>query len=188
MKMYRENFGFNNFNKKMMISIFSVCIFFFVAFLSVGFSAFQTTLIMTDIVAEVKFDADARVSNFQVDTLNNNAVGSNTDYNYNRIYGNILLPNKDSSVVYEVEVVNLGNAKVGVSAITGLDPSLNITLSDDYSIGDPIKDEDNQYTLGAKMKFYITIGYADTATPVTTEQSFNLVFDFIPIKWFSKVT
>ncbi len=177
MKMYKENYGFNNFNKKMMLSLFSVCIFFFVAFLSVGFSAFQTTLIMSDISAEIKFDTDARVSNFKVASINNSAVGSNTDYNYNRIYGNILLPNSDSSVTYEVEVVNLGNTKVGISNITELDPSLKYTLTD-YAVGQPIIDEDNQYTLGATMKFYITIQYADGATPVSTEQSFNLVFDF----------
>lgn len=178
MKMYKENFGFNNFNKKMMISIFSVCIFFFVAFLSVGFSAFQESLIITNIAAEVQFtDAYARVSNFKVHELNNSAVGSNTDYNYDRIYGNILLPNIDSTVVYEVEVVNLERTKVGIADIIGLDPSLTYTLSD-YVLGNPIKDENNQYTLGTTMKFYITIGYAEGAAPIATQQSFNLTLDF----------
>lgn len=179
MKMYKENFGFNNFNKKMMISIFSVCIFFFVVFLSVGFSAFQESLIITNIAAEVQFtDAYARVSNFKVHELSNSAVGSNTDYNYNRIYGNILLPNSDSSVVYEVEVVNLERTKVGIADIIGLDSSLTYTLSEGYALGDPIKDENDRYTLGTKMKFYITIGYVEGATPIATEQSFNLVLDF----------
>ena len=178
MKMYRENFGFNNFNKKMLVSIFSVFIFIFVAFLSVGFAAFQTTLIMKDISAEIKYDVLVRVSNFKVSSPNNNAVAQNTDYNYNRIYGDVLLPNANSSVTYEVEVVNLGNTKAGISSITGLSNNLEYTITGGYECGDPIKNEDNQYTLGAVMKFYITIQYANGAMPTQDIQSFNLVLDF----------
>ena len=130
MKMYKENFGFNNFNKKLMFSIFSVCIFFFVGFLSVGFSAFQTSLVMKDISAEVKFEADTRVSAFSVSTTNGSASSSNVDYNYNRIYGDIILSNNNSSVTYEVEVVNLGNVKVGIASILGMDSNLTYTLTD----------------------------------------------------------
>lgn len=178
MKMYRENFGFNNFNKKILLSVFSVCIFFFVFFLSVGFSAFELDLVMKDITAEVKFyDTDAIVSSFKSNTLNGNAVASNTDYNYNRIYGDIVLPDTESSVLYEVQVVNLGNAKIGISSMTGLDPSLEYTLTG-YTVGDPIMDENGQYKLGTTMTFYITIKYAEGATPVSESQAFNILIDF----------
>lgn len=178
MKMYGENFGFNKFNKKLMLSIFSVYIFFFVIFLSVAFSAFEMELVMKDITAEIKFmPDDARVTSFASTTPNNGGIASNTDYNYNRIYGDIQLPNSDSSVVYEVQVTNLGNAKVGIATITGLSSDLDYTLSS-YEIGDPIQDEDGQYKLGTVMTFYITIHYAEGATPTSSLQSFNLQLEF----------
>lgn len=177
MKMYRENFGFNNFNKKMLVSTFSVFIFIFVVFISVGFAAFQTTLVMKDISALIKYDVDVRLSSFKVSTPNNSAIAQNTDYNYNRIYGDILLPNANSSVTYEVEVVNLGNTKAGISSISGISDNLEYTITN-YNLGEAIRDEDGQYTLNATMKFYITIKYAEGATPIQETQSFNLLFDF----------
>ena len=70
MKMYKENFGFNNFNKTKMLAMFSIYIFFFVVFLSVGFSAFREELIMEDISARVNFHTDVRVTNFKVYSIN----------------------------------------------------------------------------------------------------------------------
>lgn len=178
MKIHRENFGFNNFNKIKMLTMFSIYIFFFVIFLSVGFAAFQESLYLQDISARVNFDADIRVSNFKVETATDNAEAANTDYNYNRIVGDIILPNSTSTVTYEVSVTNLGNSKVGIAAITGLNENLTYTLTD-YILGDPLI-ENGEYTLGITQKFLITIGYAEGATPVATTQSFNLEFDFRP--------
>lgn len=186
MKMYRENFGFNKFNKKFMLSMFSVYIFFFVVFLSVAFSAFESDLVMKDIKAEVKFmPDDARVSYFaSTNNLTGNAIASNTDYNYNRVYGDILLPNNDSSVVYEVQVTNLGNAKIGISDITNSNPNLDYTISG-YNIGDLIQDENGRYKLGTVITFYITLHYAEGVIPTQTLQSFNLELEF---KQFFSVT
>ena len=123
--------------KKVNYVIFSIYIFFFVVFLSVGFSAFQESLLMQDISARVKLETDVRVANFSVSTTNNEAVALNTDYNYNRIYGDIILPQSNSSVVYAMDIVNIGNTKVGISNITGLNENFKYTLLD-YKIGDPI--------------------------------------------------
>ena len=75
---------------------------------------------MRDITAEVKYwEGDARVISFKAtDQVSGGARASNTDYNYNRIYGDITLPNANSSVTYEVQVINLGGAKVGISSMT----------------------------------------------------------------------
>lgn len=178
MKIYRKNYGFNNFNKKKMLAIFSIYIFFFAIFLSVGFSSFQDTLYFKNIEARVNFDEDIRISNFKVEVANNDAIPSNTDYNYNRIAGDIVLPYSNSSVAYEVSVVNLGNQKAGIADITGLDENLKYTLTD-YVLGEPLNEE-GQYKLGITHIFFITIEYADGATPVDTPQSFNLEFDFRP--------
>ena len=87
MKVYnRENFGFNNFNKKKILVVFSIYIFFFAFFLSVGFAAFQETMVMEDISAEVRIAMDVRVSGFNVMSMEGNAIESNLDSNYNRIY------------------------------------------------------------------------------------------------------
>ena len=183
MKMYKENFGFNNFNKTKMLAMFSIYIFFFVVFLSVGFSAFREELIMEDISARVNFHTDVRVTSFKVYSINDNAVASNTDYNYNRIYGDIILSEEDSSIIYEMEITNLGNTKVGIASIAGLNENLKYTLID-YKIGEPIS-QDGSYTLGITQKILISIEYANGVTPTTSSQKFNLEVDF---KSFHKVT
>lgn len=176
MKMYKENFGFNNFNKTKLLVMFSVYIFIFVVFLSVGFSAFQEELIMNDISARINLKTDVRVTGFKVASINNNAIPSNTDYNYNRIYGDILLPEKTSSVTYQIEITNIGNTKVGISSITGLGENLKYTLLD-YQIGESINEE-GKYTSGIKQTILIKIEYADTATTISEAQSFNLEIAF----------
>lgn len=183
MKKYKENFGFNNFNKKKMLIIFSIYIFIFVLFLSVGFSAFQTTLLMKDISARILYDTDVRISDFRVESLNNSAVASNTEYDYNKVFGDLILENNNSSITYAVDVINLGNTKVGISNITGLTEKLDYTISG-YTLRDPIN-EDGQYTLGVTMTFYITLKYAAGATATSEIQAFNLDFEF---KEFHSVT
>ena len=177
MKMYnRENFGFNNFNKKKILVLFSIYIFFFAFFLSVGFAAFQETIVMEDISAEVRIAMDVRVSGVNVNSFSTNSVVSNTDYNFNRIYGDILLPNQDSYVIYEVSVTNLGNAKAGISNITSLNENLKYTILD-YNLGLPIE-EDGAYTLGITRKFLIKVEYADGIMPINSNQMLNLEFEF----------
>ena len=182
MKMYKENFGFNRFNKKMMLSIFSVCIFFFVAFLSVGFSAFENDLIINNFSARVNYEEDvARVYNFQPcqtdESTNNGGRASNTDYNYNRLIGDIRLPNDNSTVLYEVKVINLGSSKVGILDIISSNPNLDYELTG-YNFGDKIMNEDGQYSLGTIMTFYITIKYAEGATVTNELQPFNMLIEF----------
>lgn len=183
MKIYKENFGFNNFNKTKMLTIFSIYVFIFVIFLSVGFSAFQDTLAIQDISARVNLYTDVRVTSFKAVTINNNAIASNTDYNYNRIYGDIILPSSDSSIVYEMEITNLGNTKVGIYSIIGLDENLKYTLLD-YNIGEPIS-QDGEYTLGITQKMLISIEYADEAIPTSESQGFNFEIAF---KSFHSIT
>lgn len=178
MKMYKENFGFNNFNKTKLLAMFSIYIFIFVVFLSVGFSAFQEELIMEDISARVNLKTDVRVTGFQVAALNDNAIASNTDYNYDRIYGDIILPEGTSSVIYKMEITNIGNTKVGISSITGLGENLKYTLLD-YNIGEAIS-EDGKYTLSVVQTIHIKIEYADNATITSETQNFNLEVSFKP--------
>jgi len=177
MKMYnKENFGFNNFNKKKILVVFSIYIFFFAFFLSVGFAAFQETMVMEDISAEVRIAMDVRVSGVNVNSFSTNSVASNTDYNYNRIYGDILLPNADSYVIYEMSVTNLGNAKAGISNIISLNENLKYTLLD-YNLGSPIS-EDGAYTLGITQKLLVKVEYADGVTPTNTKQTLNIELTF----------
>lgn len=177
MKMYnKENFGFNNFNKKKILVVFSIYIFFFAFFLSVGFAAFQETMVMEDISAEVRIAMDVRVSGVNVNSFSTNSVASNTDYNYNRIYGDILLPDADSYVIYEMSVTNLGNAKAGISNIISLNENLKYTLLD-YNLGSPIS-KDGAYTLGITQKLLIKVEYADGVIPINTKQTLNIELAF----------
>lgn len=176
MKMYGENFGFNNFNKKKILVVFSIYIFFFLFFLTVGFAAFQETMVMEDISAEVRIAMDVRVSGLFVSSLNGNAVESNSDYNYNRIYGDVILPEEDSYVIYEMSVTNLGNAKAGISEMNNSNPNLKFTLLD-YNFGEAFY-ADGSYTLGITQKILVKIERADGVTTTSDIQTFNIELVF----------
>ena len=176
MKMYGENFGFNNFNMKKILVVFSLYIFFFLFFLTVGFAAFQETMVMEDISAEVRIAMDVRVSGLSVSSLNGNAIESNSDYNYNRIYGDVILPGADSYVIYEMAITNLGNAKAGISEMNNSNPNLKFTLLD-YNLGEAFY-QDGSYTLGITQKILVKIEYADGVTPTATTQTFNIELIF----------
>lgn len=178
MKIYKENFGFNNFNKTKMLAMFSVYVFIFVVFLSVGFSAFQEELIMDDISARVNLKTDVRVTGFKAVSLNGNALASNTDYNYNRIYGDLVLSEGTSSITYQMEITNIGNTKVGISKITGLGENLKYTFLD-YNIGESIS-EDGKYTLGITQTILIKMEYSDNSTITSETQNFNMELEFKP--------
>jgi len=177
MKMYKGNFGFNNFNKAKMLLIFSIYVFFFVAFMSVGFAAFQATIMFKDISARVNLDELVRISGFRAVT-ETNAVSSNIDYNYNNVYGDILLPEDTSTVTYEVTIVNLGKEKTGVASIVSQNSNLDFDLLN-YSIGEALS-ENGEYTLGITQTILFQVRYADVHTLSNEKQPFKFDFTFKP--------
>lgn len=176
MKKVKRNFGFNTVNKTRLNITLSTFCFIFIIFLSVAFSAFQNNLAITNIEAEVRLSEKIRITGFRVNQLNNNATAINADYNEDKIFGDIVLPNSNSSVTYIVDVTNFGNIKMGIANITGLNSNLKYSITE-YKLGEAIS-ENEKYTLGVTKTFYITISYAEKAIPTPNTQSINLSFDF----------
>ena len=104
-------------------------------------------------------------------------ISNNEEYLDSSIYGDIILPNSDSEITYEVEVTNLGNVKVALADITNEESRLAYEI-EDYILGETICDSSNNCINGVKKKFNITLKYKEGVTPTTGSIPFNLKFDF----------
>ena len=150
-----------------------------VVLLSVGYSAFGTSLNISDIAVNVRVEADIRLTGISVDSYTNNAVSSYENYNVSNISTNINLPNSDSTITYKVSVTNFGNAEMGIFAINNLPSNLEYELID-YNLHDKICNK-SQCSLGVTKEFYITIKYKNGGyNSGNTNYALNLEFDFRP--------
>ena len=131
----------------------------FVVLLSVGYSAFGTNLNIGGIAAEVRIEADIRVTGISVDSYTNGGISTYEDYNVSNISMGANLPNSNSTITYKVSVTNFGNAEMGIYAINNLPSNLEYELSG-YTLQDKIC-VNNQCSLGITKEFYITIKYKD---------------------------
>jgi len=235
-------------NKLMNKKLFPYLILFLVLSLSIGYSAFSSTLNITGFVADVRVKKDVRITGVSVapetggntdvfygdinldgnvdeidlnyltkyivgaielsdeqlkrsdingdgkidigdqanlkvqiatsyDSVHNNGgtVGY-TEYNVNNIQAGITLPNQNSSVTFNVEITNIGNAEVGILEITNLPGNLDYELVGDYKLKDKICDEQGKCTLGIKKIVQIKIKYKDD---YILEEGSNKYFDII---------
>lgn len=178
-----RNYGFNRFDKNKLLFIFSISLFLFFLFLSIGFSAFKSNLTISKISANVRPVTDVRISGLKNFEVKSGALINDSDYNINKIYGTVILPSTDSTVTFEVKVTNLGSTKVGISNILSSNDQITYSISD-YSLGEGICEE-SDCTLGVTKTFYITLKYDDNTTPSNQEQYFELDFSF---DTFSSVT
>lgn len=136
-------------------------LFLLVLSLSIGYSAFGSKMNISGIALEYRIAKDVRITNLSVEEVTNDAVIDFDEYNYNNLSLGFYLPQKESTVKFKVEVTNIGNARVGIFAITGLPNNLKMEL-EGYKLKDPICDN-GRCTKGANMEFYITISYKNGA-------------------------
>lgn len=172
----KKKYGFNRFNKNKLLFTFSISLFLFFLFLSIGFSAFKSNLTISKIAANVRPVTDVRISGLKNFEVKSGALINDSDYNIDRIYGTVILPNTDSTVTFEVKVTNLGKAKVGISDMTFKDSGFTYSIND-YSLGEGICEE-SDCTLGVTKTFYITLKNDDNTTPSNQARYFELKFYF----------
>ena len=168
-------------NKKFNISkLIPLMIVLVVTGVTIGFCAFQSSLIVTDISALVRVQEDMRVTGILASNSVGDAVANWEDYNVSSIKGGISLPNANSTVTYNVEFTNLGNIEAGISNISGLPNNLTYSISN-YTVGDILCDDNNSSLckLGSVSTLAITIGYAQNGYDSnTTTYAFNMNFTF----------
>lgn len=176
-KISKENFKKNN-----IVYIIPTLVLVIVASLTVGFSAFTTSLMVNDIALTVRVQKDIRVTNTGIVGASSEGSSFWEDYNVNSIKSSVNLPNSNSTITYQVEITNFGNVEMGIADITGLPSNLTYTVdSNTYTMKDPICDDDDstKCKLGAIKKINITIGYDTNGyNSNNTEYQFELNFDF----------
>lgn len=156
MKKSKDFYERNNVGRisKIVIVVLIVC----VCFLSVGYSAFSNTLTIENILVTVRPNASARITNVSISSVTNGGISNSEQFTADTLFGNISLPNNNSTVTFKVNVTVFLSSEMKLSSISGLDSNLEYTLSG-YNLGDTLCDSNNNCNLGATDDMYITIGY-----------------------------
>ena len=184
---HKNNYGFNNFNfikrKKISKYLIVICAIL-VTSLTIGFASFSSSLVMKNI-AMIRIDKTVILTGIKVNSTNGGAISRTEEYNVSNIFGDVVLPSKDSYVKYEVDITNLGNVKMGAlppvthssictavtTATTGNVPTGSFNYGDEYKckVGDSYTNtffvlENNTDTVSLIMKE----NYTDSYVPKTT--------------------
>ena len=135
-------------------------VFCTVIFLTIGYSSHSNDMNINDIAAIVRIQKDIRISDISPTSYTSSAVSNWEEYSVKNIAAGINLPNSDSTITYEIKIVNIGNMEASVSNITGLNSNLKYTLNN-YVLRDMICDDNDpsQCKLGTTTTISITIGY-----------------------------
>ena len=145
--------------------------------LSIGYSAFNKNLIVSDIGAEVRIKADIRISGISIDNTNN-VTSYYENYDVHSVSSKVQLPSTNSEITYKISVTNFESANMGIYTINGLPNNLEYTLSN-YQLKDKICDTNNNCNLGITKEFYITIKYTENGyNEENVDYNINLDFDF----------
>ena len=160
------------------VKLYSFIVLSAILFLTIGYSSFSATSKIENIMASVKPIADARITGISVANVSGGGLSNAENYNMHNIYGNLTLPNANSTVTYKIDATVFLAPEMGILNITGLDSNLEYVLTD-YTLGDKLCDTNNECNYGATKEFYITIKYKDSGyNSSNTSFSYVLNFDF----------
>ena len=87
-----------------MISVLSV---------TVGFSALVSEMSISNIVADVRFEKDVRITDVRL--VDGDVFSNSLDYSVDSIAGNVTFNSVDAEAVYEITITNFGNVDVAAS-------------------------------------------------------------------------
>lgn len=161
------------------VSIFLFVILGVICFLSVGYSSFESNLLIDSIALDVRIEKDIRITNISLSS-SNDATSHYEEYNVSNISSGVSLPKSSSSVTYLIEVTNYGNVDMGILNISNLPSNLEYELKD-YKLKEKLCDSEGVCKLGSKSKFYLTIKYKDGKyDSKNIDFNFSLSFDFRP--------
>ena len=153
--------------------ILIVCVFF----LSVGYSAFSNTLTIEGVLVTVRPTASARITNVSISGTTNGGISNSEQFTADTLFGNISLPNQNSTVTFKVDVTVFLSTLMKLTSITGLPSNLEYSISG-YTFNDALCNSNNDCNLGATDDIYITIGYASNGFDGTISHPICLNFNF----------
>lgn len=149
--------------------------------LSIGWSAFQSTLLVTSTVA-VRVNSDIRITDFSYESATNGATYTSNMHNLDFISANIDLPSSNSTITFKVDVTNIElnqDEQMGIFDITGLHYRLKILNITGYDLKTSICDNSDPTDCGtgAQRTFYIEIGYGEDNNHNSLYDSSNTTYD-----------
>lgn len=154
-----------------------------ILFLTIGFSAFEKTLLVDNVDVVVRPEKNIRVTNLESPVGSNNGLSVDMDYNVSNINGSVNLPNSNSSVKYTVTVTNIGNVDIGIlNTVAYVNGNANVLEAvidtNDYVEGDKLCNAGNVCNGGISKTFDVTISYKSGASVVNGNIDFIVEFDF----------
>ena len=149
-----------------------------IVFLTIGFSDSTIYGNIDNIGAKIKVQRDIRITEVSINHVTNNAVSNWETENVKTISAGISLPNSNSTVTYNVKIMNIGNMEAVIANITGLPSNLTYTL-DNYDLNDVLCDDNDatQCKLGSVSTVAITIKYAPNGYN-SNNTDYNVALDF----------
>lgn len=170
---------------------FFLIIFILISAITVGFSAWNAEITINDSELVIRVDKNVRIMSVMPYSSgsSNGGISTAEDYGIDKIYSDIILPNANSTVSYEVTVRNYGNVEVGIADISlpdNLKDTLKVVSIDGYTLKDKIRDNENSCainncTLSIERTFVVTLGYVNESVYNSLSTEFNnvvLSFDF----------
>lgn len=139
---------------------------------TIGYSAYNTNMMIKDSNIKVRVNKDVRVTSINPSENFNGGISNSEDFNVDTLSLNVRLPEPNSTVSYVVEVKNYGNVEMGINNIELPENYKNIFDIEisDYTLGDKIRDNQDECEesidgckLSIKRTFKLTLSYKDGA-------------------------
>lgn len=130
----------NNYKHNKLFNYILLLTVFLCVTLTIGYSAYESTLYIDDALVTIRPDKDVRITSAVVDEVSNESSVTFIDYDVSSVYSDVTLPNQDSSITYKINVKNYGNVEVGVSDIIINDLYDDILMVSSVQLNDKIRD------------------------------------------------
>ncbi|MBQ9853475.1 MAG: hypothetical protein IJO57_00370 [Bacilli bacterium] len=176
----------NNYKHNKLFNYILLLTVFLCVTLTIGYSAYESTLYVDDTLVTIRPDKDVRITSAVVDEVSNESSVTFIDYDVSSVYSDVTLPNQDSSITYKINVKNYGNVEVGVSDIIINDLYDDILMVSSVQLNDKIRDlngscEDdvNGCKLNIDTEFNIILNYKEGMYDSSNTSFENLSIDII---------
>ena len=165
----------NNFIKKNLLLIVTLIIFFSQ---TMAYSAIAGTMNISGL-GYARIEQNIRITNFSINNTTSSSISQYEEFNKTQTQSDVVLPNADSTITYNVEITNYGSQDMGIYSITGLPDNLTYQISN-YTMKTKLCSESNICNQGAKKTIQMTIKYRSYNSSSTLYR-LNLSFEFKPM-------
>ena len=188
MNSYKKHYK-NKFNSINMVKIYSGLVFLVIIMLTIGYSTFYTGFVVDNLVAIMRSQVDIRIIDFDLSDSTSSAVSSYEEFNISSFSSSIYLPNSDSEITYDIEILNIGNTEMRITDVEGLPNNLTYEFNN-YTLGKILCDDTDKSTctLGSSTTISLTIKYASGMyNSSSTEFPINVNLVFSEMQYVARI-